>query len=131
MNHDFFPHQARFESCSRDRHSRPALPPGQSATVLARANPARSPGCCQLVVWRCREVGHSRPRTFVKGRTMNDVNSTRRMPENMILGSLSPDEQSRLSGKLQPVDLEQGRIIYEASMPIDDVYFIDEGMVSV
>jgi CRP-like cAMP-binding protein len=62
---------------------------------------------------------------------MTDVNSTRRMPENVILAALSPDELLRLQSKLQPVELEQGHILYEASVPVDYVYFIDQGMISV
>jgi CRP-like cAMP-binding protein len=62
---------------------------------------------------------------------MIDVNSTHRPPENLILASLSPEEQARLQSKLQPVELPQGQIVYEASVPIDHVYFIDQGMISV
>ena len=62
---------------------------------------------------------------------MIDVNSTRRSSENLILAALSPDEQARLRSKLQPVELEQGQILYEASVPTDHVYFIDQGMISV
>jgi CRP-like cAMP-binding protein len=62
---------------------------------------------------------------------MIDVNSTHRPPENLILAFLSPEEQARLQNKLQPVDLAQGQIVYEASVPIDHVYFIDQGMISV
>ena len=62
---------------------------------------------------------------------MIDVNSTQRPPENLILASLPPEEQARLQSKLQPVELAQGQIVYEASVPIDHVYFIDQGMVSV
>lgn len=62
---------------------------------------------------------------------MIDVNSTHRPPENWILASLSPEEQARLQSKLQPVELLQGQIVYEASLPIDHVYFIDQGMISV
>ena len=62
---------------------------------------------------------------------MIDINSTRRMPENSILAALPPDDQARLQSKLLPVDLQQGQIVYEASVPIDHVYFIDQGMISV
>jgi len=62
---------------------------------------------------------------------MFDIHSIGRTPENLILASLSPEEQARLQSKLQPVDLPQGQIVYEASVPIDHVYFIDQGMISV
>jgi CRP-like cAMP-binding protein len=69
---------------------------------------------------------------------MNDVIYTPRIQEqtprteaNLILASLSAEEQARLQSKLQPVDLPQGQIVYEASVSIDHVYFIDEGMISV
>ncbi len=71
---------------------------------------------------------------------MSTVNFTHQMPEtytsfripgNLILATLTPEEQARFQSKLQPVELEQGKIIYEASVPIDHVYFIDQGMISV
>ncbi len=62
---------------------------------------------------------------------MYDVISNDRTQANLILDSLSPEDLARLQSKLQPVDLPQGQIIYEASVPIDHVYFIDEGMISV
>jgi len=62
---------------------------------------------------------------------MPETSSTFQVTENLILASLSPEEHARFEGKLQPVDLPQGQIMYEASVPIDDVYFIDQGMISV
>jgi CRP-like cAMP-binding protein len=36
-----------------------------------------------------------------------------------------------LRPKLQPLELEQGHVLYEANMPVEHVYFIDQGMISV
>ena len=69
--------------------------------------------------------------TFNSTHRMPETYSTFQVPENLILASLSPEEQARFQSKLQPVDLAQGQIVYEATVPIDDVYFIDQGMISV
>src|SRR5207249_1381864 len=50
---------------------------------------------------------------------------------NLILAFLPSDEFGRIESNLQPIDLSQGQILYEASAPIDHVYFIDQGMISV
>src|SRR5436190_6566920 len=50
---------------------------------------------------------------------------------NLILAYLPTDERERLRPKLQPVDLQQSHILYEANMPVDQVYFLDEGMISL
>src|SRR5262245_5746469 len=57
--------------------------------------------------------------------------ATPRPPGNLILGCLPPEEVERLNGRLQPIDLQQGQVLYDASTPIDQVYFLDQGMVSV
>jgi CRP-like cAMP-binding protein len=54
-----------------------------------------------------------------------------RPPGNLILAFLPPNEMNRLSSKLQPVELAQGQILYDARMPVDHVYFMDQGMISV
>lgn len=58
-------------------------------------------------------------------------NQTPRLPQNQLLSSLPSDEWRRIQPLLSPIDLEQGQILYETDMPIDNVYFIDEGMISV
>jgi CRP-like cAMP-binding protein len=50
---------------------------------------------------------------------------------NLILAALPLEEQERLRPKLQPVDLEQGHVLYEANGSAEFVYFVDQGMVSV
>jgi CRP-like cAMP-binding protein len=60
-----------------------------------------------------------------------DPNATPRRPGNLILAFLPPDEQERIRPHLQPVDLEQGRILYEANTPVEQVYFLEQGMISV
>jgi len=57
--------------------------------------------------------------------------SSLRPPGNMILDFLPAEEMDRIRQKLQPVELEQGQILYEARMPVDQVYFLDQGMISV
>lgn len=58
-------------------------------------------------------------------------NQTPRLPQNQILSSLPPDEWQRIQPLLTPIALEQGQILYETDTPIDWVYFVDEGMISV
>src|SRR4051794_10295852 len=75
-----------------------------------------------------------RPRNFVKGRTMlaNDNNaSSNGTPQNLILSGLPADEWATLRNKLHPVALQQGQVLFEASVPAEFVYFVEQGMVSV
>jgi CRP-like cAMP-binding protein len=55
----------------------------------------------------------------------------RRLSDNRLLAMLPADDLARVRGELQPVRLEQGQILYDADRPIEFVYFVDEGMVSV
>lgn len=80
---------------------------------------------------------------FVKGRTMSSFNTSPlsepdkpdptplKKPGNSILAFLPPDEAERIRPKLQAIELPQGHVLYDARMPIDYVYFMDEGMISV
>src|SRR5205814_6828358 len=54
-----------------------------------------------------------------------------RPPGNLILAFLPPEERDRLRPQLQSVNLPQGQILYDAHRPVDRVYFLDEGMISV
>src|SRR5688572_13846286 len=73
----------------------------------------------------------------VKGRPMLSALTTNRgngvMPAagNLMLAYLPPEEMDRLRPSLQTVDLPQGQVLYDAQMPIDQVYFMDQGMISV
>src|SRR5262249_28184735 len=60
-----------------------------------------------------------------------NATSSLRPPGNLILAFLPPEEAHRISSKLQSVELNQGQILYEAKMPVDYVYFLDQGMISV
>ena len=51
-------------------------------------------------------------------------------PVNKILSALPQEEFERLSPKLRDVDFKLGEVIYEAEEPINDVYFINSGIVS-
>lgn len=44
---------------------------------------------------------------------------------------LPHEEHERLRRHLQPTELSQGQVLYEAGVPIDEVYFLDQGMISV
>jgi CRP-like cAMP-binding protein len=55
----------------------------------------------------------------------------RRNPENRLLARMPAADLARLRGELQSVRLEQGQVIYEADRPIEFVYFVEEGMISV
>jgi CRP-like cAMP-binding protein len=56
---------------------------------------------------------------------------TTRPEGNLILAFLPDEERERLLPKMQPVELAQGEILHEANTPLDQVYFIDQGMISV
>jgi CRP-like cAMP-binding protein len=60
-----------------------------------------------------------------------NLQSNNRPHGNLILAYLPPEEMERLRPRLQPVDLPQGHVLYEANMPVDQVYFVDQGMISV
>ena len=51
--------------------------------------------------------------------------------ENRLLGRLSAEELQRIRPELQPVKWEQGQTLYEADRPVEFVYFVDQGMISV
>jgi CRP-like cAMP-binding protein len=58
-------------------------------------------------------------------------NTTPRPAGNLILAFLPPEERHRLRPNLQPVELEQGTVLYEPNRPVEEVYFMDQGMISV
>src|SRR5436190_343918 len=62
---------------------------------------------------------------------MSNSTGIPRPPENQILAALPAVELERLWPKLQAVELEQGQVLYEANVPVQHVYFIDQGMISV
>ena len=53
------------------------------------------------------------------------------MSENRILRSLPADEYARIFGCSNAVKLQQHSVIYGAGAPIEHVYFLDSGMVSL
>jgi len=59
-----------------------------------------------------------------------DPQAVPRAGGNLILAFLPPHELDRLRPSLEPVELPQGQVLYESSAPIDQVYFIDQGMIS-
>src|ERR1700731_1076814 len=58
-------------------------------------------------------------------------NESSRRVENRILASLPGQDRERLLAHLEPVPLPLGKVLYEADRPIDYVYFIETGMVSL
>jgi CRP-like cAMP-binding protein len=63
--------------------------------------------------------------------TTTHTDGSIRAPGNLMLAYLPADELERLRPHLQPVDLPQGQVLYEAHVPMSQVYFLDQGMVSV
>jgi CRP-like cAMP-binding protein len=70
------------------------------------------------------------PNTMRNPDATANPDATPRPPGNLILAFLPPDEHDRLRPKLQPVELEQGHILYESNIPVEHVYFLDQGMIS-
>lgn len=62
---------------------------------------------------------------------MTDPTATPRSPENQILSLLPAEEFDRFRAHLQSVELKQGQVLFEPGIPFDEVYFVDQGMVSV
>jgi CRP-like cAMP-binding protein len=58
-------------------------------------------------------------------------NTTPRPPGNLILAFLPPEETERIRPKLQPVELEQGTVLYEPNRSVEHVFFLDQGMISL
>ncbi len=52
-------------------------------------------------------------------------------PQNKLLRSLSPASFHRLQPHLELVELKPRRILHHARLPIEQVYFIESGLVSV
>jgi CRP-like cAMP-binding protein len=50
---------------------------------------------------------------------------------NGLLAALPPDDFALLAGSLKPVTLELKRVLYEPDQPIESVYFIESGSVSM
>jgi CRP-like cAMP-binding protein len=53
------------------------------------------------------------------------------MPQNHLLQSLPPEDLARLSPLLQKVALTPRRVLQHAGVPIEHIYFIEDGLVSV
>ena len=51
-------------------------------------------------------------------------------PANRILSALPQEEFERLRPKLREVTVKLGKVIYDAEEPINDVYFLNSGIVS-
>jgi CRP-like cAMP-binding protein len=55
----------------------------------------------------------------------------RNAPKNGLLAALSPEDVERFFSDLEPVSFLIGNIIYEVGAPLEDVYFIEQGVASV
>lgn len=62
---------------------------------------------------------------------MSDHNQNKAKVENQILSALPESELGRLTSHLKYVELPYGHRIYAFQTPIDDVYFLNSGMVSL
>jgi CRP-like cAMP-binding protein len=51
--------------------------------------------------------------------------------KNRLLAGLPPEELAQLIAHLQPVTLPKKQILYEVGAPLDNIYFIEEGLASV
>ncbi len=51
--------------------------------------------------------------------------------KNRLLAALPREEQKRFFSSLQPVSLPQRHVIYEAGGPLEEVYFMEQGVASV
>jgi len=56
---------------------------------------------------------------------------TLNIPKNRLLAALPPQELEELSSKLHPVSLSLRQVLHETGAPIEDVYFIQEGVASI
>jgi CRP-like cAMP-binding protein len=80
------------------------------------------------------DIGHvhrrGEPRGLA-GKAGAPAEGVRRLPINLILRSLPEDELARLLGASTLVPLQQHQILYQPGEPVDHVYFLDSGMVSM
>src|SRR6201996_3820804 len=53
------------------------------------------------------------------------------MTGNRILDLLPPSELARIRSHLVPVELKQHDVLYHPEAPIDNVYFVQSGVVSL
>jgi CRP-like cAMP-binding protein len=52
-------------------------------------------------------------------------------PKNMLLASLPAHDFEQISAKMEFVPLKARRVLHHSRMPMDHIYFIEEGLVSV
>lgn len=57
--------------------------------------------------------------------------STPSAPRNRILAALPPEDLERLRPRLEPVGLEVRQVLFEPNRPIEHVYFIESGAISL
>jgi CRP-like cAMP-binding protein len=50
---------------------------------------------------------------------------------NQLLAALPPDEFALLAGSLRPLDLDLRQTLHAPDRPIELVYFVESGMVSM
>ncbi|MBD2100577.1 helix-turn-helix domain-containing protein [Leptolyngbya sp. FACHB-261] len=51
--------------------------------------------------------------------------------QNRLLAALPDEDYQRLAAHLEPTLLPSGRILYEIGQPIEQVYFLNKGMISL
>lgn len=53
------------------------------------------------------------------------------MPRNRILAALPPHELDRILPALEPVELQLKQVVIDPNRPIEHVYFVEEGVISM
>jgi CRP-like cAMP-binding protein len=51
--------------------------------------------------------------------------------QNRLLGAMSPADTNRFFADLHPVSLPLRQIVYEVGAPLEHVYFIEQGVISI
>jgi CRP-like cAMP-binding protein len=68
---------------------------------------------------------------YIIGLTEADLNFELKRPKNMILGALPRDDLEKLYPLLEFVTLKARQVLQHSRIPMDYLYFIEDGLVSV
>ena len=59
------------------------------------------------------------------------MSQTPTSPKNRLLAKLSPEDLALLLPHMQRVEIEQRTVLYDIGMPLDHIYFMEQGIASV
>ena len=62
---------------------------------------------------------------------MTDKTNIYQAAQNRLLASLSSEDQQLMAGRLSPVTLEKGALLYDPGDMVDTVYFPDDCVISL